>query len=188
MRIGIYGGSFNPIHRGHISVAKYALEKLGLDKLIIIPVGIPSHKENNLVNGKLRMEMCRLAFENMGKIEISDIEINNCGTNYTYDTLMKIKNIYGQGEYFEIIGEDSGENFIKWKNYKEILKESKVIVLRRKGYKKVIENENMVYLSSPYFEISSTELRNYIKLNKNIKKYIPDKVEKFIRKHRLYEK
>ncbi|MCJ8343161.1 MAG: nicotinate-nicotinamide nucleotide adenylyltransferase, partial [Cetobacterium sp.] len=84
MKIGIYGGSFNPIHRGHISVAKYALEKLNLDKLIIIPVGIPSHRENNLVNGKFRMEMCRLAFENMEKIEISDIEINNCGINYTY--------------------------------------------------------------------------------------------------------
>ena len=187
MKIGIYGGSFNPIHFGHIKIATYVLEKFNLDNVLIIPVGTPSHRENNLVPGDYRLKMCQLAFKNYKNIEISDIEIKNDSISYTIDTLKKIQKLYGkENEFFEIIGEDSADYFSQWKDYKKILEKSKVVVLKRKGYKSLLQDKNLIYLDSPLFNVSSTLVRENLKNGKDINEFLPKEVVEFIKENKLY--
>ena len=187
MRIGIYGGSFNPIHRAHVEIVKFILEKMNLDKIIIIPVGKASHRADIMLSGELRKKMCELAFEGEDKIVVSDIEIKSKKTSYTVDTLKKIISYYGgHNEFYEIIGEDSAYNFSKWKNYKKILELSKVIVFRREGYVGGVEDRNIIYLDTPLYNISSTMIRERIKNGENISELVPERVAEFIKENKLY--
>lgn len=188
MKIGIYGGSFNPVHWGHINVVKYVLEKLELDKILIIPVGTPSHRADNLVSGELRVKMCQAAFENIDKTEVSDIETKSDTLSYTIDTLKKIRKLYGkENEFYEIIGEDSAYYFDMWKDYLEILELSKVVVLRRKGYTGLLTHPNLLYLDSPFFNVSSTEIRGRLKNSRDISILLPEKVKRIIEEYNLYK-
>lgn len=187
-KIGIYGGSFNPIHNGHISVARYVLESLKLDKLLIVPVGKPSHKEFDLEKAEERLKMCELAFQNDERIEILDIEVKEKGISYTYDTLLKIKKIYPNAQIYEIIGEDSSESFEKWKNYKEILKESKLVVLKREGYEQKIYDRNILVVENPNYNYSSTQVRERLKNRESIENLVPLEVMKYIERNGLYKK
>lgn len=181
MKIGIYGGSFNPFHIGHEKICKHILAELELDTLIIVPVGKPSHRENNLEDSDIRFNIIAEIFKDNDKIFVSDIEISSKETSYTYDTLMKIKEEYGKKhEYFEIIGEDALENFEKWKNYKDILANAKLVVLKRRGYKGSLSHENIIYINNPYFNISATEIRNKIKRGEDISGLVNDRVKELI--------
>lgn len=203
MRIAIFGGSFNPIHNGHIKIVLEAIRLLKLDKIIVVPVGIPSHR-SDLISGEHRYEMCRLAFESLDilehssltlqeikeKVFISHEEIKSDETSYTYETLMNFKEIYKNANFYEIIGEDSGNNFKSWKNYEKILLESKVTVFRRKGNELKIEKnirDMMLILDTPYFPYSSTEIREKIEKNINIDGLLPKKVIKYIAHENLYK-
>ena len=187
MRIGIYGGSFNPIHKAHVEIVKFILKKLELDRIIIIPVGKASHRDDIMLSGELRKKMCELAFEGNEKIIISDIEIKSKKTSYTIDTLKKIISFYGgHHEFYEIVGEDSAYNFSKWKEYEKILELSKVVVFRREGFNGGIEHKNIIYLDTPLYDISSTMIRNRIKNSESISDLVPEKVAKFIETNKLY--
>lgn len=191
MRIGIYGGSFNPIHLGHEKVVLYVLEKLKLDKIIVIPVGIPSHKENNLKDSFFRLELCKKVFEEYKNVEVSDIEIKENKISYTYDTLLRIIELYGkENQYYEIIGEDSFEYFETWKNFQEILKLSTLVVLKRKNFNKSmgkIKDKNIIFLDNPFFNFSSTEIREKIKKNENVEKFLNHKILDLILKNKDYK-
>lgn len=188
MKIGIYGGSFNPIHNGHIYIAKFIIDYLNLDKLLIIPVGTPSHRKNVLEDGSMRLKMCEMAFKNEKKIEVLDIEIKSKEISFTYDTLLKIIAMYPNNEYFEIIGEDSGAYFHRWKKYKEILKLAKVVVLQRKGYKTLIKDSNLLQVKNPFFNFSSTRIREAILTEESIEDMVPKEIAEFIKVNRLYKK
>lgn len=188
MRIGIFGGSFNPIHNAHIYIAKYILHKLQLDKVIVVPVGKASHKNLKMVDSKLRFEMCEKAFENEKNIVVSNIEVRTEKTSYTIDTLKKLISIYGDhNEFYEIIGEDSANNLTTWKNYENILKLSKIVVFRRGHYKNIIQHKNIIYLNTPIYEISSTMVREKIKNNEDVSNYLPQDVLKIIKAYNLYK-
>ena len=189
MKIAIYGGSFNPMHIGHEKIVDYVLKNLDMDKIIIIPVGIPSHRENNLEQSNTRLKICREIFKNNKKVEVSDIEIKNEGKSYTYDTLLKLIKIYGKdNKFFEIIGEDSLKNLKTWKNYKELLNLCKFIVFRRKDDKNTkidsefLNNKNIIILENEYYNISSTEIRNKVKNKEDITGLVNEKVKKIIEK------
>lgn len=189
MRIAIYGGSFNPMHIGHEKIVDYVLNNLNMDKIIIIPVGIPSHRENNLEQSDTRLKICKEIFKGNKKIEVSDIEIKSEGKSYTYDTLLKLINLYGENnEFFEIIGEDSLKNLKTWKNYEKLLKICKFIVFRRKDDENIqideefLNNKNIIILENEYYNISSTEIRNMVKNNENISNFVNKKVKKLIEK------
>lgn len=189
MRIAIYGGSFNPMHIGHEKIVDYVLNNLNMDKIIIIPVGIPSHRENNLEQSDTRLKICKEIFKGNKKIEVSDIEIKSEGKSYTYDTLLKLIDLYGENnEFFEIIGEDSLKNLKTWKNYEKLLKICKFIVFRRKDDENIqideefLNNKNIIILENEYYNISSTEIRNMVKNNENISNFVNKKVEKLIEK------
>ena len=192
MRIAIYGGSFNPMHIGHEKIVDYVLDNLNMDKIIIIPVGIPSHRENNLEQSYTRLKICKEIFKGNKKIEVSDIEIKSEGKSYTYDTLLKLMDLYGENnEFFEIIGEDSLKSLKTWKNYEELLKICKFIVFRRKDDKNIqideefLNNENIIILENEYYDISSTEIRNMVKNNEDISAFVNKKVKKLIEKEYL---
>ena len=192
MRIAIYGGSFNPMHIGHEKIVDYVLDNLNMDKIIIIPVGIPSHRENNLEQSDTRLKICKKIFKGNKKIEVSDIEIKSEGKSYTYDTLLKLMDLYGENnEFFEIIGEDSLKSLKTWKNYEELLKICKFIVFRRKDDKNIqideefLNNKNIIILENEYYDISSTEIRNMVKNNEDISAFVNKKVKKLIEKEYL---
>ena len=192
MRIAIYGGSFNPMHIGHEKIVDYVLDNLNMDKIIIIPVGIPSHRENNLEQSYTRLKICKEIFKGNKKIEVSDIEIKGEGKSYTYDTLLKLMDLYGENnEFFEIIGEDSLKSLKTWKNYEELLKICKFIVFRRKDDKNIqideefLNNKNIIILENEYYDISSTEIRNMVKNNEDISAFVNKKVKKLIEKEYL---
>ena len=192
MRIAIYGGSFNPMHIGHEKIVDYVLNNLNMDKIIIIPVGIPSHRENNLEESDTRLKICKEIFKGNKKIEVSDIEIKSEGKSYTYDTLLKLIDLYGENnEFFEIIGEDSLKSLKTWKNYEELLKICKFIVFRRKDDKNIqideefLNNKNIIILENEYYDISSTEIRNMVKNNEDISAFVNKKVKKLIEKEYL---
>ena len=192
MRIAIYGGSFNPMHIGHEKIVDYVLDNLNIDKIIIIPVGIPSHRENNLEQSDTRLKICKEIFKGNKKIEVSDIEIKSEGKSYTYDTLLKLMDLYGENnEFFEIIGEDSLKSLKTWKNYEELLKICKFIVFRRKDDKDIqideefLNNKNIIILENEYYNISSTEIRNMVKNNEDISAFVNKKVKKLIEKEYL---
>ena len=187
MRIAIYGGSFNPMHRGHEQIVEYILKNLNMGKIIIVPVGIPSHRENNLEQSDTRLKICREIFKDNSKIEVSDIEIKSDGKSYTYDTLIKLIEVYGKNnEFFEIIGEDSLKNFKTWKNYKELLKICKLIVFRRNDDedkeidKEFLKNSNIIILKNEYYNYSSTEIREKVKNGEDISNLVNKNVEKII--------
>lgn len=189
MRIAIYGGSFNPMHIGHEKIVDYVLNNLNMDKIIIIPVGIPSHRENNLEQSDTRLKICKEIFKGNKKIEVSDIEIKGEGKSYTYDTLLKLMDLYGENnEFFEIIGEDSLKSLKTWKNYEELLKICKFIVFRRKDDKNIeidnefLNNKNIIILENEYYDISSTEIRNKVKNKEDISGLVNKKVKKLIEK------
>ena len=189
MKIAIYGGSFNPMHIGHEKIVDYVLKNLDMDKIIIIPVGIPSHRENNLEQSNTRLKICKEIFKNNEKVEVSDIEIKAEGKSYSYDTLLKLIQIYDKdNEFFEIIGEDSLKNLKTWKNYKELLNLCKFIVFRRKDDKNTeidsefLNNKNIIILENEYYNISSTEIRNKVKNDEDITGLVNEKVKNLIKK------
>ena len=189
MKIAVYGGSFNPMHIGHEKIVDYVLKNLHMDKIIIIPVGIPSHRENNLEQSNIRLKICREIFKNNEKVEVSDIEIKAEGKSYSYDTLLKLIQIYDKdNEFFEIIGEDSLKNLKTWKNYKELLNLCKFIVFRRKDDKNTeidsefLNNKNIIILENEYYNMSSTEIRNKVKNKEDISGLVNEKVKNLIEK------
>lgn len=186
MKIGIYGGSFNPFHNGHEMISYLALKKLKLDILIIVPVGTPSHRANNLEDGDIRLEIIRTIFKDNKKVIISDIEINNNGKSYTVDTLLKLKNIYGKEHtYYEIIGEDSLQSFNSWKDSETILKESYLAVFKRRGYEQNIKNDKIIFVESPYFDISASMIRKYLKEGRDISNFVNSSVVDIIKKEMM---
>lgn len=187
MKIGIYGGSFDPPHKGHRNVAEYVIKELALDKLLIVPIGIASHGKDILTPAEDRLKMCELTFENIEKTEISTVEIDMQSLSYTFKTLEVLIEKYGQEhEYFEIIGEDSAAYFDKWREYKKILELSTVVVLKRKGYQNIVNSPKIKILNNPYFDISSTEIKNKIKNKEDISYLLTEKAEKYIKEKGLY--
>ncbi|MCK5780778.1 MAG: nicotinate-nucleotide adenylyltransferase [Psychrilyobacter sp.] len=184
-RIGIFGGSFNPIHRGHIEMANIAVKKLNLDKLYLVPVGTPTHRCNkNFVCGKVRLKMVELSCLDNKKLIPCDIEVVNKDKSYTYDTLLKIKEKHPSATLYEIIGEDSAEYLHKWKNYNEMFKIAKFVYFKRDGYR---SNNQIMSIEAPLFNLSSTIIREKIKKKEPLENFLIKDVEEYIKINKLYE-
>ena len=202
--IGIFGGSFNPPHTGHLILAQRCRELLQLDKIIFIPAYIPPHKTHiSLVDPKDRLKMLKLTIKGNPYFNYSDIEIKRKGNSFTYDTLLALQNKYTQSKLFLIIGMDNYNDFCKWKNYQGILNLCKVVVINRHvindkqskdtgdntanpSHNNLVEHSNFIFIDTPIIDISSTEIRDRIKKGLPIKYYTTEQVEKFIVKNKLY--
>lgn len=197
IKIGIFGGAFNPVHNGHINMVKEAFADLKLDKLLIIPTCKSPHKDTKLISFEDRAEMCRLAFSDMiesGKFEISDIEKQLGGTSYTILTVRELKKRYpADAVFYLIIGGDMLFYFDKWYRYESLLSECKVVAAARENseYSDMCEYAaemgRIKVLNLHVTEVSSTEIREKAANRESISGLVPQTVEDYIREHKLYE-
>lgn len=189
--VGILGGSFDPIHIGHLITAQVLLEKRNLSKIFFVPCFISPHKiKKGDSMPHHRLAMVNLAIEHNAIYELCDFELTRQGISYTVDTIKEIKQTYDDVEL--IIGFDNILKFDTWKNPDEIFRLAKVIVMKRpssvepdvqdKYYKQA------VFVDTPLLEISSSDIRERIRNNKTIDFYTPEKVKEYIYKNKLYSK
>ena len=189
MRIGVLGGTFNPIHIGHLILANEALSKLKLDKVIFVPSYMPPHKN---VEGEVRpgerLKMVELAIEDNPAFEVSNFEIGRKKTSYSIDTLKEFRAKYGQdAQLYFITGSDLLKDLFSWKNVNDIFKISKFIVANRPGYPVTdVPKEVETVVITP-IEVSSEDIRRRIKAGKSIRYLVPEKVRSLIIDRRLYK-
>jgi nicotinate-nucleotide adenylyltransferase len=187
-RIGFFGGTFNPIHMGHLAIAQMAQERFNLEKVIFIPSHQPPHKNvTQLASAQERYKMAKLATAGNGSFEVSDVETKRLGKSYTIDTLRHFRAIYPpKAKMFFIIGGDSLGTLRKWKNIDEILKLVTFIVVNRPGYGDV-ENIKHLTVTKPGIDISSSYLRERINSGKSVRYLVPEAIYHYIIKHGLYQ-
>ncbi len=199
MRIGVYGGTFSPVHNGHIKAAEHFMNELALDRLLVIPTFLPPHKHEVLgANCAERLDMLRLAFENDPRICVSDIEILRGGKSYTVDTLEELRK-QKNGDYYLLCGTDMFLTLETWKDPRRIFELAVIVLGRRESdadndapiaeQKHFLESEYGAHIVEFAFEpikVSSSELREKLAKGISISGEVPEKVEKYILKHRLY--
>lgn len=198
MKIGILGGSFNPIHNGHLILAESIRSHLGLDRVIFIPLGVAPHKKNDdILNSKDRMNIVELAISTNDYFEMSDMEINREGTTYTIDTMRELKEDYPEDDLYFMIGGDSLFQLEGWKDFKELISLCGFSVVGRckKGKEAFNYKVNEIrekypikleVVDSPIVEISSTDIRDNLKNGISIKYLVPELVEDYLIEHSLY--
>lgn len=197
MKVGILGGTFNPIHSGHINIASHSYSLFGLDKIILIPTNIPPHKtSNDLVSGVDRLNMCRLAVRELDYAYVSDVELRRDGPSRTLDTLIYLTETYPEDEFYLIIGSDMFLTFDQWYKFKEILKMVSLCVFCRSSRDRETIEEKKQYFKDlgasiyigdvPMIEISSTELRQVLIRNEDASVYLHKDVLKYIDAVNLY--
>lgn len=198
-RVGIYGGTFAPVHNGHVVAAKAFMEQMKLDYLYIIPTYLPPHKEiDSSDSPRRRLRMCELAFKDIDGVIISDMEIKRGGRSYTYDTLRELSG--EDKKLFLLCGSDMVLSFDTWFRYEDILKMCYPAYVRRER-DKIIENRIIEKITEYYnkhgvmfrriltdpIEVSSTEIRAAVKEGKDISRIVPPAVAEYIKENRLYE-
>ena len=197
MKIGLFGGTFDPIHNGHLWIAKKAMESCQLDKVIFIPSGI-SYMKTGVSDAYHRVNMVKLAISDCPKFCLSTIESSKEKNSYSHETVSEFKEMYPNDELFFIIGFDSLENMIKWKNPDIIFEKSTVLVALR-GYadeiaaKKLIAsysekfNAKITMIKCKKIDVSSTQIRHNIKNGIDTGGYLPKKVYDYIYNNLLYK-
>lgn len=195
----ILGGTFDPIHLGHIKTAKSILALTSVEKILFIPLGNPPHKdENNVSSAYHRLNMLNLAVEGEKDFLISTMEIERNGKTYTIDTIKELKKLLGNAiKFFFIIGTDELLLINTWKNYEELLKICSFIAVKRPGYKDKLLEDAVAFLTKNYdaniriveippVDVSSSEIRKNIKNGISIKGLIDEKVLNYIKENNLY--
>jgi nicotinate-nucleotide adenylyltransferase len=187
--VGIFGGTFDPIHIGHLITAQSIYEIRKLDKIIFIPSFISPHKTGRTSSlSEHRINMLKLAIEHIPYFDYSDIEIKKKNISFTINTIQDLKAVYENIEL--IIGFDNLIVFDKWKAPDKILKLVKLVVLRRKVKEEnILRNkyfDKAIFVDTPLVEIFGTEIRERVKNNQNINFLVPQKVMAYIYKHNLY--
>lgn len=199
-KIGIMGGTFNPIHIGHLIAADYVREKFGLDKVLFIPTGLPPHKpDSEVIDPEHRFEMVRLAVASNPGFEASRMEIDREGYTYTVNTLLELRERYGDGtSFYFIIGADVIAELKTWREYRRVFQLCDFIAVLRPGYSETCFNNDIRQLEaeagarihplhSRLIDISSTEIRECCMNGVPIKYLVPEAVEKYILDNCLYK-
>lgn len=192
-KIGLYFGTFNPIHIGHLIIANHIAEHSDLDELwLVITPHNPMKKKNSLLEDYHRLELVRRACEGYNKLKPSDIEFKLTQPNYTVNTLAHLTDTYPNYKFSLIMGEDNLKSFHKWKNYEVILQNHDMYVYPRiaNGEEDAVfsKNPKIHHIKAPIMEISSTSIRKAIKEGKNIVPMLPDAVWKYIDEMNFYKK
>ena len=188
MKIGILGGTFNPIHLGHLILAEEVRQKIELDEVIFVPTNLPPHKDNGeIIPASHRLKMLRLAIRGNPYFSVSDIEIKKGGLSYTIDTIKEFKKIYQEHELYFIIGSDLFTYLSEWKDLKEIIVLVKFIVATRPGYPLKNLPVYMTTIDIRAVGISAFEIRQCIKQNRSFRYLVPEAVRRYILKKGLYK-
>lgn len=210
-RVGLYGGTFNPIHNAHLQLAAFALEEAHLERIFFLPAALPPHKQEQKITALAhRFAMIELACRDWEKLSCSAVEGELPFPSYTVDTLRHLQGFYSvETELFFLMGSDALLDIINWKSYKEILSRVSLLMCTRSGddpeqlremleqlkYEEVDQiwrsqenGKDIVFLQGQPDGISSTEIRNLLQENKSsVKHYLPPGVYSYIREHDLYQ-
>jgi nicotinate-nucleotide adenylyltransferase len=190
MNIGLYFGSFNPIHTGHLVIANHLLNETDIEKIwFVVSPQNPFKKKDNLLNEYHRLQLVRLATEDDTRMKASDIEFGLPQPSYTINTLVFLKEKYPQHRFCIIMGSDSYQNIGKWKNAELILKDYELFIYQRPGFDtKGPVPKNIHVLQAPSIFISATEIRGLIRRGKSARYLVPDKVLEEIGRGGYYKK
>lgn len=199
MKIGICGGTFDPVHVAHLAVAELVREEFALDKVLFIPSGKPPHKDlASVTDPNHRLKMVQCAVSSNPNFEAVSIEVERRGYTYTIDTLKQLQELYPKGtEFYYIIGADVVMDLLKWKRSEEVFALTSFIALMRPGFQDEEFKTRLAYLKkeygakitgfeAPLIEISSTLIRDRLKNGKSVKYFITEPVEGYIKKNKLY--
>lgn len=192
-KLGILGGTFDPVHMGHLVLAEQAKEKLGLDEVIFIPCFSPPHKtRRKLSPANDRFRMAALAVEGNTSFSISDIELKREGLSYTVDTLRELRRLHPESAIYFLTGSDVLDEIHTWRNPEEIYKLARVVIATRPGFDS-FDPENhfakrSIVLQITGVDISASEIRERVKRGRSIRYLVPFKVEEYIRKRKLYRR
>ncbi|MEK6727582.1 MAG: nicotinate-nucleotide adenylyltransferase [Candidatus Omnitrophota bacterium] len=188
MKIGILGGTFNPVHIGHLILAEEAREKLGLDKVIFVPTFLPPHKDNSgIALATDRLSMIKLAIKTNKYFVVSDTEIKRNGRSYTIDTIKEFKERFRTDDLYFIIGSDLLKYLDEWKDLNEIIKLVRFIVATRPGFPLEKIPSYIDTLPIRAVDISAFEIRECVKENKSFHYLVPEGVFNYINKRGLYK-
>jgi len=189
MKIGLFFGSFNPMHIGHKAIASYMVEFTDLEKVcFIVSPQNPLKKKQSLLDQHHRLMIIRMEVEDNSKLQVSDIEFKMPQPSYTIDTLVRLKEEKSENEYALIMGADNLQNFHKWKNYKQILADYSIYVYPRPGIEISGKHENIhIVKGVPQMEISASFIRQSIKQKKDVSYLIPEKAWKYIDEMNFYK-
>lgn len=196
MKTGIFGGSFNPVHNGHVRLMQSMVDGLALDRLIMLPAGRAPHKScAQYAPAADRLNMCRLATQTVPRAEVSSWELEKSGSCYTIDTLRHFSALYPEDEFFLTVGGDMLKSFTQWRDWRELLKLATLAaVCRESGEEQELEETagflrqygRIILLKSVSYTISSTEIRQLVGNGKDFSCYLPKKVVEYIIAEKLY--
>jgi nicotinate-nucleotide adenylyltransferase len=189
MQIGLFFGSYNPIHIGHLIIANYMANHTTLDQVwLVVSPHNPLKEKSDLINMYDRLEMAKLAIENARNIRVSDVELKLPQPSYTIDTLTYLQEKYPEHQFSLIMGSDNLVSLKKWKNYELILRDYHIHVYPRPGHSahEFLNHPSVTVTKTPLMELSATFIRKSIKEGKNVQFFVPDDVLKFIDSKNLY--
>jgi nicotinate-nucleotide adenylyltransferase len=194
-RLGLLGGTFDPVHVGHLAAAEAAIGCAKLDRVIFIPAATPPHRAPAVAPAEQRLEMCRLAIEGDARFAVSDVELKREGPSYTVDTLTELCRLHAGDELFLILGWDAARLFPTWRRPKEVRELASVVVVGRPGsdapheadLREVgLEGDGVVMCMEPTPDVSASEIRQAVAAGESIAGKVPAAVERYITTHRLY--
>ena len=192
MNIGLYFGTFDPIHRGHINIVNFLIDNCLVEKVwFVVTPENPDKISNNLTDFIHRYEMVKIEVKDNNNLLASDVELKLERPNYTINSLRYISNAFPDNNFSLIIGEDNFVNFEKWKDYKEIMNNFKIYVYPRKTRlkrdMKLLMSNNIEMIEAPLIDLSSTNIRNIINDKNYAKQFISDSIYKYITTNNLYK-
>jgi nicotinate-nucleotide adenylyltransferase len=190
-KIGLFFGSFNPIHNGHLMLANYLAEYGGLDEIwFVVSPQNPFKDKKSLLADRHRLYMVEMAIKDDERFQVCDIEFYMPQPSYTIDTLTRLQERHPNTDFYLICGMDNIESFKKWKNYEAILQYHHMMVYPRKGYSsnELVEHPSVTVVEAPEIEVSSTFIRNAISEGKDVRYFVPKDVYKYIVDMHFYEK
>jgi len=188
MRIGLFFGSFNPLHIGHKIIASYMAEFSNLDKvMLVVSPQNPLKRKDSLLDQHHRLMIIRMEIEDNSKLQVSDIEFSMPQPSYTIDTLVRLKEMYPENQYALIMGSDNLQNLHKWKNYQKILEDYSIYVFPRPGFEITETRKNIHIIKNvPQMEISASFIRGCIKKGKDVSYLMPEKAWKYTDEMNFY--
>jgi nicotinate-nucleotide adenylyltransferase len=174
-RIGIFGGTFDPPHIGHLVVAQDVIERLELDRLLVIPAGQPPHRKA-VLDAATRLELVRLAFEGDEQIEVSDLELRRDGPSWTVDTLERVRADHSPDELFLVVGADQFNSFANWRNPERILELASLAVMTRPGEELTGTDVPHEVIEVTRVDMSSTRIRRRLEDGQSIRYMVPERL------------
>ena len=194
-RIGVFGGTFDPPHAGHLALAERARERLGLDRVLFVPAGTPPHKRaRRLSSARTRAAMTRLALRGHPAFRLSTLELARRGPSFTVDTLRTLRARHPGARLFLLIGEDSLGDFRTWRDPQGIRALATLVVARRpanggaRARRSPAPRRGVVWLDNPGLDISSSALRARARAGQSLRYLVPDAVARYVTRHRLYRR